>query len=139
MFLELGTPKIAEYVSFFETVGGYHVNRREARYAELVTDLGEDCGVKPGPGGIGSSCLGRDPELRSTRNRAISCFSGQGLGVEIGLVVGDLDKAYAAAVKFKAWPISTGIVRRPWGVRDFRVLAPEAGIAVRITEGPKSR
>ena len=51
-------------------------------------------------------------------------------------MVADLDKAYAAALKFKdkGWPISTGIVRRPWGVRDFRVLAPD-GYYLRFTEG----
>jgi lactoylglutathione lyase len=63
--------------------------------------------------------------------------SGQGLGVEIGLVVGDLDKAYAAAVQCKGRSISTGIARRPWGVRDFRVLTPD-GYYVRVTEGPKT-
>jgi hypothetical protein len=52
-------------------------------------------------------------------------------------VVADLDRAYAAAQKHKGFPISTGIVRRPWGVRDFRVLAPE-GYYLRFTEGPKS-
>ena len=59
-----------------------------------------------------------------------------GLGIEIGIVVADLDKAYAAALKFKdkGWPISTGIVRRPWGARDFRVLAPD-GYYLRFTEG----
>jgi hypothetical protein len=62
--------------------------------------------------------------------------SGQGLGVEIGLVVGDLDKAYTAAVQRKGWSISTGIVRRPWGVRDFRVLAPD-GYYLRFTEPPR--
>jgi hypothetical protein len=46
-----------------------------------------------------------------------------------------LDKTYAAAVKQKGWPISTGIVRRPWGVRDFRVLSPD-GYYLRFTEGP---
>ena len=62
--------------------------------------------------------------------------SDQGLGIEIGIVVADLDKAYAAALKFKdkGWPISTGIVRRPWGARDFRVLAPD-GYYLRFTEG----
>jgi hypothetical protein len=61
------------------------------------------------------------------------------MGVEIGLVVGDLDKAYAAAVvcNDKGWSISLGIGRRPWGVRDFRVLAPD-GYYVRVTEGPNT-
>jgi hypothetical protein len=62
--------------------------------------------------------------------------SGMGVGIEIGIVVADLDKAYAAALKFKdkGWPVSTGIVMRPWGVRDFRVIAPD-GYYLRFTEG----
>ena len=62
--------------------------------------------------------------------------SGQGLGVEIGLVVADLDKTYAAALKHKDWRIASGIALRPWGERDFRVLSPD-GYYVRFTEALK--
>jgi len=39
-----------------------------------------------------------------------------------------------AEVDWSTLPVSTGIVRRPWGVRDFRVLAPD-GYYFRFTEG----
>ena len=60
----------------------------------------------------------------------------QGPRVEIGLVVGDLDKAFAAAKQRTGWTIEGRIARQPWGVRDFRVFSPE-GYYLRITEGPK--
>jgi catechol 2,3-dioxygenase-like lactoylglutathione lyase family enzyme len=122
--VELGTPRVAEYIAFFEDVAGFRVIHKEARYAELNSGLGELLLIDP-------------QELpRGHPFHARLTGSGQGLGVEIGLVVADLDRAYAAALKHKGFPISTGIVRRPWGVRDFRVLAPD-GYYLRFTEGPK--
>jgi hypothetical protein len=58
--------------------------------------------------------------------------------VEIGLVVPDLDAAYANALKFKeqGFKVSAGIGLRPWGVRDFRILTPD-GYYLRFTEPPK--
>ena len=56
------------------------------------------------------------------------------MGVEVGLVVADLDKTFAAA-KGQGWKISSGIGLRPWGLRDFRVLSPD-GFYLRFTEGP---
>ncbi len=52
--------------------------------------------------------------------------------VEVGLVVGDLDRAHAAAVKSN-WRVTGSIQKRPWGVRDFRVLSPD-GYYLRFTE-----
>jgi hypothetical protein len=62
----------------------------------------------------------------------------QGTGVEIGLVVADLDKSFEAAKRHKGWTISSNIVRRPWGLRDFRVLSPD-GYYLRFTEGEAAR
>jgi hypothetical protein len=62
--------------------------------------------------------------------------SGQGPRVEIGIVVEDLDKAFAAAQKHPAWTIADRIARQSWGVRDFRVWSPER-YYLRITEGPR--
>jgi hypothetical protein len=124
LFLELGTPKVAEYISFFEDVAGYRLIRREPRYAEMNSELGQILLIDP-------------QELPPGHPfHAKLTGKGQGLGVEIGLVVADLDKAYDAAVKHDGWKISTGIMRRPWGVRDFRVLAPD-GYYLRFTEPPK--
>jgi len=61
---------------------------------------------------------------------AITCRSIAGL--EVGLVVGDLDQTLVAAKKFD-WRITSGIAKQPWGVRDFRVLSPD-GYYLRFTE-----
>jgi lactoylglutathione lyase len=115
---------VEDYVSFFESVAGFKVMSRRQGYVETGSDLAELTFI--------------DPKFWSNGHPFHDKLngSGQGLGIEIGIVVADLDKSYAAALKFqdKGWPISTGIVLRPWGVRDFRVLAPD-GYYFRFTEG----
>ena len=123
IFLELGTQHVADYVNYFRTVVGFELIHQEQGYAELESNRAQLLLMDPRGWPKGH------PFYEKTTG------SGQGLGVEIGLVVADLDKSYAAAVKQKGWPISTGIVRRPWGVRDFRVLSPD-GYYLRFTEGP---
>jgi len=124
IFMELGTTHVEEYVSFFESVADFKVMSRKPGYIVARSDLAELTFIDPKFWSNGHPFSGK------------LTGSGQGLGIEIGIVVADLDKAYAAALQFKdkAWPISTGIVRRPWGVRDFRVLAPD-GYYLRFTEG----
>jgi catechol 2,3-dioxygenase-like lactoylglutathione lyase family enzyme len=124
LFLELGTRHLDDYIAFFQSVAGFRLTRREGRYAELNSEVGE--------------LLLIDPELLPAGHpfHGKLTGNGQGLGVEIGLVVADLDKAYAAATIHQGWKISTGIVRRPWGVRDFRVLSPD-GYYLRFTEPPR--
>jgi hypothetical protein len=124
LFLELGTAKIDDYIDFFRDVAEFQLLRREGRYAELETERGELLLIDP-------AML---PEGHPFHGKITG--TGQGLGVEIGVVVADLDKAHAAAARHPAWKISSGIVLRPWGVRDFRVLAPD-GYYVRFTEPPR--
>jgi hypothetical protein len=123
LFLELGTRRIDDYIAFFESVAHYRLVRREARYAELETERAQLLLIHPDELPKGHPFHGK------------LTGSGHGLGVEIGLVVADLDQTYAAAVKQKDWRISTGIALRPWGVRDFRVLSPD-GFYLRFTEPP---
>jgi catechol 2,3-dioxygenase-like lactoylglutathione lyase family enzyme len=123
VFVELGTPRIDDYVAFFQDVAGFRLIRKEPRYAELESEFGEL--LLFDPQGL--------PQGHPFHGKLSG--SGQGLGVEIGLVVADLDKSYAAALTHAGWKISLGIGRRPWGVRDFRVLAPD-GYYLRLTEGP---
>lgn len=54
-----------------------------------------------------------------------------GLGIEIVIEVNDLDEAYARVLQEK-WPLSARLSKRPWGLRDFRVLDPD-GYYLRIT------
>jgi lactoylglutathione lyase len=124
-FVELSTRKVQEYAAYFATVAGFRRERNEPSYVEMVSDHGEVIFIDP-------SWLPKGHPFHGT-------FTGvkQGLGVEFGIVVADIDKAFAAAQRLrdKGWPISSGLVRRPWGVRDFRVLAPD-GYYLRFTEGP---
>jgi lactoylglutathione lyase len=124
IFMELGTTHVEEYFTFFESVADFRLMSRQPGYLVARSDLAELTFIDP------KFWSGSHPFNGKLTG------SGQGLGIEIGIVVADLDKACAAALKFKdkGWPISTGIVRRPWGVRDFRVLAPD-GYYLRFTEG----
>ena len=123
IFLELGTQHVAEYADYFRTVVGFELIHQEQGYATLESNLAQLLLMDPRGWPKGH------PFYEKTTG------SGQGIGIEIGLVVADLDKTFASAVKQKGWPISTGIVRRPWGVRDFRVLSPD-GYYLRFTEPP---
>ncbi|HEY3900139.1 MAG TPA: VOC family protein [Chthoniobacter sp.] len=124
VFMELATTHGDDYFSFFESVAGFRIINREPGYIVARSDLAELTFIDPKFWAHGHPFSGK-----LTGN-------GQGVGIEIGIVVADIDKAYAEAVKFKekGFPISTGIVRRPWGARDFRVLVPE-GYYFRFTEG----
>jgi len=121
MFTELGTPRVDEYIDYFQAVAGYKVKHREAGYASLETEVAQ--------------LLLIDPKMLPKGHPFYEPPPGdkRGYSVEIGLVVADLDATFAAATKFKDWKISAGIAKRPWGVRDFRVLTPD-GYYLRFTE-----
>jgi len=123
-FAEFATTRPEEYLAFFESVADFHAVRHDSGYIEAESGRGQLTFLDPKFWAHGHPFSGK---ITGT---------GQGLGIEFGIVVADLDKAYAAAQQFKdkGFPISTGIVLRPWGVRDFRVLASE-GYYFRFTEG----
>ena len=54
-----------------------------------------------------------------------------GKGVEIVLVVEDLDAVYEQVLASQ-WPLSTPMTDQPWGMTDFRVLDPD-GVYIRLT------
>ena len=124
VFMELATQRVEDYTDFFGSVADFKVTFRKPGYVQASSALAELTFIDPKHWGPGHPFHGK-----VTGN-------GMGVGIEIGIVVADLDKAYAAALKFKdkGWPVSTGIVMRPWGVRDFRVVAPD-GYYLRFTEG----
>ncbi len=53
-------------------------------------------------------------------------------GVEVVLEVDDVE-VELSRVHTAGWPVHEGLVRRPWGLRDFRLLDP-AGYYLRVTE-----
>lgn len=112
LFLELTVSDFTEHIAFFEKVAGYRVTQREANFVVLETDRGQ--------------------LLLNGLNFRRFKPADRVPGLEIGLVVGDLEAAHAAAAKF-GWRITEGIMKRPWGVRDFRVLTPD-GYYLRFTE-----
>jgi len=123
-FMELATQRVEDYTDFFGSVADFKVTWRKPGYVQAQSGLAELTFIDPKHWGPGHPFHGK-----VTGN-------GMGVGIEIGIVVADIDKAYAAALKFKdkGWPVTTGIVMRPWGVRDFRVTAPD-GYYLRFTEG----
>lgn len=125
IFLELGTPRLDEYIAFFESVMEFKLIRHEPDYAEMESRLGQLLLMDPAGLPEGHPFHDKPPGGK------------RGYGVEMGFVVGDLDKAFAAAALFKDrdWVIASRIMMRPWGVRDFRVLSPD-GYYLRFTEGP---
>ena len=120
IFLELNTRKRDEYIAFFTAVMGFKVKSQGPHFVEMETDVAQ--------------LLLNDPDDLPAGHPFYKNFTGSnaGNGVEIGLVVADADKAYAAAIK-QDWKISCGIGLRPWGERDFRVLSPD-GYYLRFTE-----
>lgn len=116
LFLELRVRDIAKYPAFLRDVAGYKVVRSEPDFMMLQTDCGEILlGLEPKPA---------DPAAPRPKH---------GVGVEIGIVVGDIEKAHAAAANHEGWRIVSHVQMRPWGVRDFRVFSPD-GYYVRVTE-----
>ena len=53
------------------------------------------------------------------------------VGVELVLEVDDVD-AELARVQGSGWPLHEPLQRRPWGLRDFRLLDPD-GHLLRVT------
>ncbi len=54
------------------------------------------------------------------------------MGTEIVLEVENLD-AYYEAVQKTGYPIREALIKRPWGLRDFRLVDPD-GYYLRLTE-----
>ena len=110
LFVELSVQDLPGHVKFFQDVAGFKQVYKDGSFVVLDSERGQFLlnGKKDG------KLAGRVP------------------GLEIGIVVADLDAAFAAAKK-SDWRIERGIAKQPWGVRDFRVLSPD-GFYLRITE-----
>jgi len=118
LFLELDCYDLAGAIDFFRDVAGFEMNRNDGAFVILRSERGELLLNRRGAAPKGAP----NPPVQGPR-------------VEIGLVVADLDKAFAAAQKHPGWTIADRIAHQPWGVRDFRVWSPEH-YYLRITEGP---
>jgi len=123
LFLELDCYDLAGAIEFFRDVAGFEINRNDGDFVILRSKRGELLLNRRGPAPKGNAPVVQPvPRVQGPR-------------VEIGIVVEDLNKAFAAAQKHPGWTIADRIARQPWGVRDFRVWSPER-YYLRITEGP---
>ncbi len=117
--MELTVENVPHHVAFFEAVAGYRSLDVEKNWAWLQSERGDlmfnSTGGVPG--------RGQQPGKKRVP------------GVEIGIVVADLDKCHAEVAKFtdKGFRMAEGIQRRPWGPRDFRAFTPD-GYYLRFTE-----
>ena len=121
IFIELVTERVTDYLAFFESVSDFEIVRNEDGYAAMKSMLGELVF-------LASQVL---PDGHPNKGKP----TGRGYGIEVAIVVPDLDKSFAKAIQFKSkgWKISAGIGHRPWGARDFRVVSPD-GYYLRFTE-----
>jgi hypothetical protein len=126
IFVELVTDDVAGYIEYFQAVSELELRHNEPGYAVLASPIAKLMFVS-------SNVL---PDGHPNKEKPSAGRRGSGL--ELGLTVADLDKTYAKSLEFKdkGWKISAGIGRRPWGLRDFRVLSPD-GYYVRFTEPNK--
>lgn len=124
VFIELVTgERLPDYIKYFERVAGFKLQRQQRGYASMLSERAE-LSLMDGR----SLPEGHPNKLKPTDRRL-------GLGVEIVIIVADLDTAFARAAEFKeqGWHVSSGIARRPWGPRDFRILSPD-GYYLRFSE-----
>lgn len=119
LFLEIYTQDGPTWMRFLTTVAGFRLAGEKPGFVDLASSHAEFLlnTTKELPGGpFRGKLTGRD----------------QGLGVEIGLVVADVERAREKALAFKGWQV-TPLRAQPWGETDFRVLTPE-GYYVRLTQ-----
>src|SRR5262249_8433500 len=98
----------ADHAAFFKSVAGFDVNRKQGSFVILRSARGE----------ILLNGVGAAKDAKPIRY--------QGPRVEIGIVVDDLDKAYAEAKQRKGWTLQGGIARQLWNARDFLSIHPKA-------------
>ena len=112
VFVELYTQDIPYYISLFKTVCGMQVLRDEGGFAELRSDTARVL--------LNADTDADLPEGHPFRGK-VGGPAGKGVGVEIGVVVADLQAAHQAASGIKGCTVSP-VLRQEWGLSDFRVI-----------------
>ena len=100
--------------------------------------LGFQCDSEAGPyiravsGAVRIGIIGQST-LPGTHHFRSEALKGQkGVGTEIVLEVENVDALYERVVK-SGYEIREELMKRPWGLRDFRIVDPD-GYYLRITE-----
>ncbi|GAC1486117.1 MAG: hypothetical protein NVS1B1_01090 [Candidatus Limnocylindrales bacterium] len=122
--IELHVPAFAPVKEFYGALG-FAVAREE------IGDAGDGYLVLRRGTNILRFWPGSDAVDRHEHFGSLPASSPRGYGVEVVIVVEDLDAVYEAARGFAR--IVAPLQERPWGLRDFRVLDP-FGYYLRITE-----
>ncbi|MHC0039724.1 VOC family protein [Pseudoneobacillus sp. C159] len=117
---ELFVNELATSLHFYEQILGF-------RKGYVGNDYGE---VFNGAVEIGLCLMDKLPESHPLKTK--STDERKGLGVEIVLVVDELESFYHK-VKNSTYPISSHLQIQPWNLRDFRLSDPD-GYYLRITE-----
>jgi len=117
--LELFAQDVASLRAFLERALGFSSAERQPDYIELT--LGN---VTIGLGSVAGLPLGHPLRPANASER-------KGLGMEIVIEADNVDDAYARAMASDN-PIAVPLGLRPWGLRDFRFVAPE-GYYFRVT------
>ncbi len=121
-FVELFVPDPDRYVPLLVDCLGYRQAHRVGQWVDLRR-AGDRLLLNGEP----------QPDEHVFAERALA-GARRGLGVEIGIVVDDVDRAYEQVAHSGAWQVEP-LTRREWGARDFRIVTPD-GYYLRVTERP---
>jgi lactoylglutathione lyase len=123
--IELFVSDVERSVQFYCTVLGFE-------QATTGEGSGDYRAVRRGDATIG---LGRADRLPEDHPVA-AAGSPPGRGVELVLEVSEIDAAYQHVLA-TGTVLASDLARRPWGLRDFRLLDPD-GFYLRVTEAAPS-
>jgi lactoylglutathione lyase len=119
--LELFVEDMETSIGFYTRVLGFEVARNEP---------GDYASLQNGDVVLGIGPISKLPEKGGYFTREIAS-SRRGLGVEIVLEVEDVDEWHRRVVA-SGHPVFEPPQKRPWGLRDFRIVDPD-GYYLRLT------
>ncbi len=119
--LELFVEDMETSIGFYTRVLGFEVARNEP---------GDYASLQNGNVVLGIGPISKLPEEGGYFTREIAS-SRRGLGVEIVLEVEDVNEWHRRVVA-SGHPVSEPPQKRPWGLRDFRIVDPD-GYYLRLT------
>jgi len=119
VFFELYVEDLAHYVSIFRDALEFRVVEEEPDFVKLGSSHGTV---------LLNATTGLDPSHPFFAYRS---HASRGMGVELGIVTRDLEKA-RSVVKLIAGCTVSDVTTQEWGMRDFRILSRE-GYFFRVT------
>lgn len=118
VFFELYVTDLAHHVAIFRDALGFRVVEDDGDFAKLQSSHG--------------TVLLNAGELPATHPfAAYRAHPTRGMGVELGVVTRDLEKAREAALALDGCVV-TDVTVQEWGMQDFRILSRE-GYFFRVT------